>query len=183
LTVCQCRWELARGSDGHADVEPSVLAWCRWVYRQLYGGTSGQKLLPDGPPERHLLPRWLEGLGVEVVFLTLHAFGVRERQHQRIASHDVTEANSPREMAEILRRGLERSRVLDNLSLAELQVLDGWIYEEGIERLARRALCVADRSFVATCRHAIRLANEHHVATGRPRQMHQLDLFEGSFYE
>jgi hypothetical protein len=183
LTVCQCRWEFGRASAELGSVDPAVLAWCRWAYRQLYGRALSRASFAAESSDECLLPRWLSGLGVEVAFLTLHAFGVRERKHQRIATRDATEACSPREMAEILGRGMGRSRALDHLNLAEIRALDGWVYEEGIERMARRAQSAADHSFAATCLHSIRLANEHRRPSRRHRQMHQPDLFEGQLYE
>jgi len=180
LTVCRCRWMFGR-SQTSAPVPAIVNAWSQWVANRAAASASAPGAIPGGEGEIGLLPRWIHGLNVDAAFQIVFALGLRSAQHERISTTSTVAMRSPDEIAQIIERGIERGRVLDDLSAPALAGLDGWIYEQGIERLARRAVDVADRTFAGTLQHALHRSNYRCQTTGRKPSMYQPDLFEECF--
>ena len=156
---------------------PSVVEWSHWVACQM--GVRGATTAPASRDGVRLLPCWILGLTVDAAFQALMALGIRRDRHQRISAADAVRMRTPVQISEVIERGIGRGWVLDAPSTNAIQGLDGWVYEEGIERLARRAMNDADRTFAKTLVHALRRVNYRRRATGRRPAAVQFELFEG----
>lgn len=175
INVCRCGWMLGRGG-AQSSMPVQVVAWSRWVARQT--GEAGV-LAPTDFDGEGRLPRWIQGLTVDGAFQSLLALGLRHERFQRISSSDAVKVHSPVQLVAILGRGIERGGLLDAPSVGAFQALNGWVYEEGLERLARRAHNDADRVFAKTLVQALKRVNYRCRATGRRPVATQGDLFEG----
>lgn len=174
INVCKCGWMLGR-SDAQP-VSRSICAWVRWVASQ----TDTRRLAaPQDQAGDDQLPRWVQGLTVDGAFQTLMALGIRKERFRRISAADAVQVRTPSQISAILERGIALGWSLDSPSTKALQMLDGWVYEEGLGRLALRAINDGDRVFAKTLVSALKRANYRCQATGRKPMAVQTDLFEG----
>jgi hypothetical protein len=176
VNVCRCGWMLGRGKFS-AEAR-TLKAWSGWVMNRM--SVERECMTTENGAERCLLPRWIQGLSVDAAFQVLMALGIRQDRFQRVSTADAVGIGTPAQIGEIIDRGIERGWALDSPTSKTLQGLDGLVYEQGLERLAQRALEGADRVFATTLVRTLKRMSYRCRATGRRPVAVQADLFESS---
>ncbi|MCV2360402.1 hypothetical protein LNV08_15605 [Paucibacter sp. TC2R-5] len=157
---------------------PQLEQWSTWVQMRLqpefeHGNARSQS---ENLCFREL-PHWIQNLSVDAAFHMLHALGVRELQFARVATADVLKPPAAAVVRQILSRGLTRAKTIEGFDAAGLRMLNGLLYEQGVERLASRSTNPADQAFSRTLLEQFNRVNRQVRNTGRKRAHHQEDLF------
>ena len=167
--VCGCGRYLS--GPARDEAWPSVvIQWLEAVQVRLEGAMPRMPLSSDWPP-------WVFSLSAEGMTTLVHALGVINRPYEPVRSDVSRSLPSSAWMADVIQRGLGRLACLKVIDRDAADRLQGLVYEQALERLARHGAIQADRDIAEHLVQGLcRTPKSGLSLTGR-RSRRQLDLF------
>jgi hypothetical protein len=170
LDVCRCGRYLGAQAESAA-ADQSVLRWVEMVAGRMLGVRASVVRQGD------TFPAWLAGLSPDGMYAVVHAAGVRAFPYESTAASAHRGAPTPRKVAELVQRGLERLLAAGDLDTPCTRDLRGLFNDEALARLSVRGGTDADRSVARELAAWVRDVPRKGLSlTGRHARV-QLELF------